>query len=72
MKGNTPAQGEIIATQLKYTDILQNLSPQPANNFQSNVVHILWWGEFKIVQTKGQVLFMGGDRLQKLDGESLK
>jgi hypothetical protein len=53
----------------------QSSSPQPASQFQSNLVQIiLGWKELKIVQKKGQVLFQGDIIIEilKLGGIILK
>jgi hypothetical protein len=43
MKGNTLAQGEIIAKEYKYTEIVffKSSSPEPEGQFQSNLVQII-------------------------------
>jgi hypothetical protein len=42
MKGNALAEGEIIAKEEKYTDFFSYKSPpEPAGQFQSNLVQII-------------------------------
>jgi hypothetical protein len=41
MKGNAVLQGEIIAKEQKYTEILKKSSPETAGQIQSNLVQII-------------------------------